>query len=52
MSERGLCGLHDGEELAVKRTNDFNDQYKIDTSDGFMRRGLGSYRSTCYPASF
>jgi hypothetical protein len=52
MSERGLCGLYDGEELAVKRTNAFNDQYDIFTADGFIRRQLGSYRSTCYPAWF
>ncbi len=52
MSQRGLCGLYDGEELAVKKTNDFNDQYDIFTSDGFMRRQLGSYRSTCHPAWF
>jgi len=52
MSQRGLCGLYDGEELAVKKTNDFNDQYDIFTSDGFMRRQLGSYRSTCRPAWF
>ena len=52
MSQRGLCGLYDGEELAVKKTNAFNDQYDIFTSDGFMRRQLGSYRSTCYPAWF
>jgi len=52
MSQRGLCGLYDGEELAVKRTNAFNDQYDIFTSDGFMRRQLGSYRSTCTPAWF
>jgi hypothetical protein len=52
MSQRGLCGHYDGEELAVKRTNAFNDQYDIFTADGFVRRQLGSYRSTCYPAWF
>jgi hypothetical protein len=52
MSQRGLCGHYDGEELAVKRTNAFNDQYDIFTSDYFIRRQLGSYRSTCYPAWF
>jgi hypothetical protein len=52
MSQRGLCGHYDGEELAVKRTNAFNDQYDIFTSEGFIRRQLGSYRSTCYPAWF
>jgi hypothetical protein len=52
MSQRGLCGHYDGEELAVKRTNSFNDQYDIFTSDYYIRRQLGSYRSTCYPAWF
>jgi hypothetical protein len=52
MSQRGLCGHYDGEELAVKGTNSFNDQYDIVTSDMFVRRQLGSYRSTCYPAWF
>jgi hypothetical protein len=52
MAERGLCGHYDGEELGVKGTNAFNDQYDILTADMFMRRQGGSYRSTCYPAWF
>jgi hypothetical protein len=52
MAERSLCGHYDGEELAVKQTNAFNDQYDILTADGYIRRQLGSYRSTCYPAWF
>jgi hypothetical protein len=52
MSQRGLCGHYDGEELAVKRTNAFNDQYDIFTADYYVRRQLGSYRSTCSPAWF
>lgn len=52
MVQRGLCSVYDGEELAVKSTNDFNDQYDILTSGFFIRRDLGSYRSTCYPAWF
>lgn len=52
MAERSLCGHYDGEELAVKVNNSFNDQYDILTSDMFIRRQLGSYRSTCYPAWF
>jgi len=43
----GLCAFDDGEEVAVKNTNDFNDQFDILTADGFVRR---SYRTTCYPA--
>jgi hypothetical protein len=52
MPERGLCGFYDGEELGVKGTNAFNDQYDIVTADMFVRRLGGSYRSTCYPAWF
>ena len=52
MPQRGLCGYYDGEELGVKGTNAFNDQYDILTADMFIRRQLGSYRSTCYPAWF
>lgn len=52
MAERSLCGHYDGEELAVKSSNAFNDQYDILTSDMYVRRQLGSYRSTCYPAWF
>jgi hypothetical protein len=52
MPQRGLCGHYDGEELAVKGTNAFNDQYDILTAEMYIRRQLGSYRSTCYPAWF
>jgi hypothetical protein len=52
MPERDLCGFYDGEELGVKGTNAFNDQFDIVTADMFVRRQGGSYRSTCYPAWF
>lgn len=52
MRRMGYCAHYDGEELAVKNTNDFNDQYDISTSRGFIRRGDGSYRATCWPAWF
>ena len=52
ITKDGICGHYDGEELAVKNTNSFNDQYDIFTSDGYIRRQLGSYRSTCRPAWF
>jgi hypothetical protein len=50
--QRGLCSVYDGEELAVKSTNSFSDQYDILTAQGFIRREGGSYRSTCRPAAF
>ena len=52
ITKNGVCGYYDGEELAVKNTNNFNDQFDILTSDLFIRRQGGSYRSTCRPAWF
>jgi hypothetical protein len=48
----GYCATNDGKELAVKNSNSFNDQYDIINAEGFVRRGTGSYRATCYPAWF
>ena len=48
----GVCALWDGEEVGVKNSNDFNEQYQVMTSLGYVRWGGGSYRSTCYPAWF
>jgi hypothetical protein len=48
----GLCTYYDGEELAVKNTNSFNDEYDILLASGHLRRGPGSYRSTCRPSWF
>jgi hypothetical protein len=52
ITKNGVCGFYDGEELAVKNSNSFNDQFDILTSDGFIRRQGGSYRTTCRPAWF
>lgn len=48
----GLCAFYDGEELAVKANNDFNDQFDVLTFEFYLRRENGSYRSTCRPAWF
>jgi hypothetical protein len=52
VARQGLCAHYDGEELAVKANNGFNDQYDVLTSDMYIRRQGGAYRSTCYPAWF
>ena len=52
LNAMGYCAIDDSAEMAVKNTNSFNDQYRIDNSSGFIRRGEGSYRSTCFPAWF
>ena len=48
MGQRGLCAMYDGEELAVKNANSFNDQYDILTSGMYIRRDMGS---TARPAT-
>jgi hypothetical protein len=52
LDEQGLCADTDGEELAIKSGNSFNDQYDVLTADHTVRRGASAYRVTCYPAAF
>jgi hypothetical protein len=52
MARLGYCAIYDGEELAVKNSNNFNEQYDIWAGEGFSRRGEGAYRASCYPATF
>jgi hypothetical protein len=53
LQKMGFCTKYDGEELAVKKVNDFNEQYDILLSEGYLRReAIGSYRATCRPAWF
>ena len=49
---KGYCGKFDGEEIAVKRTNDFTEHYDINFADKYVRKGPGIYRGSCYPAAF
>lgn len=43
----GFCALNDGEEIAVKENNDFNEQWDIIRSDGGV---IQRYEATCRPA--
>ncbi len=52
MVQRGYCAWWDSEEVQVKKENRFSEHYKIFLSDGHVRRGVDSYRSTCWPAAF
>ena len=48
-----LCAVVDADlEIAVKRTNELSEQYKLMWSSGYLRRGDSSYRATCSPAWF
>ena len=49
---KGYCALFDGEEIAIKRTNDFSEQYDVNYKDKYVRTGPGAYRGSCYPAAF
>jgi hypothetical protein len=46
---QGVCAKDDNEEIALKTTNDFNEQFNIWTSGGYTRR---AYITTCLPARF
>ncbi len=48
----GVCAHYDGEEMAVKESNAFSEQYDILTADNYMRRGAANYRGVCRPAVF
>jgi hypothetical protein len=52
LGQRGYCATYDGEELALKNSQSFNEQYDIHTASGYVRRGAGAYRATCNPAWF
>ena len=43
----GFCALNDGEEIALKKSNDFSEQYDILSSGGNVLR---AYMATCRPA--
>ena len=46
---QGVCAKDDNEEIAVKNTNLYHEQYNIYTSGGYVRR---AYITTCVPAQF
>jgi hypothetical protein len=49
LAQAGVCTVIEKEELAVKTSNDFNEQWNIYTSGGFVRR---RYVTTCLPSWF
>jgi hypothetical protein len=52
LDAKGICAGWDGEEIALKTSDAFNDQFDILTVAGNVRAGDGAYRTTCYPAAF
>jgi hypothetical protein len=47
--QSGVCTIIEKEEIAIKNVNDFNEQWNIYTSAGFVRR---RYVTTCSPSWF
>jgi hypothetical protein len=52
LTARGVCAKFDGEEIQAKRSNEFSEHFDINVADTYLRRGAGTYRSSCYPAAF
>ena len=52
LNNQGVCAEWDGEEMAVKDTNGFSEQWDILLASGHIRRGEGAYRGVCRPAIF
>lgn len=52
LGAQGFCTFFDGEELGIKNTNSYNEQYDIILGSGHIRRGAGAYRGTCRPSWF
>lgn len=48
-AQGGVCAKDDNEEVAVKASNEYNEQFNVWTSAGYTRR---SYITTCFPAQF
>jgi hypothetical protein len=48
-AQGGICAHDDNEEIGVKVTNDYNEQFNVWSSAGYTRR---SYITTCFPAQF
>ena len=52
LQQAGYCAGALGEDLQVKKTDEFSEEYDILLSSFHVRRGNGSYSKTCNPAAF
>jgi hypothetical protein len=51
LRRRGYCAGLYGEEVSVRTSRAYSENFDVVTSTGIIRRGANTYRSTCYPAS-
>jgi hypothetical protein len=52
LQARDYCAGFDLQNVQVKNSNSFSEDYDILLSTGYVRRGASTYRQTCQPASF
>ncbi len=55
LRQMGLCSQRseqNAEQVQIKEDNELSEDFDIYLGDGFIRRGTGSYRLSCTPASF
>ena len=52
LQAKDYCADFDLQNLQVKNSNDFSEDYDILLSSNFIRRGASAYRETCTPANF
>jgi hypothetical protein len=52
LAAAGFCAQLFGEQVQVKNSQDFSEEYDVVTSSGFIRRGAGAYVEFCSPAAF
>jgi hypothetical protein len=52
LAAKGYCGIFDGEEIQLKRSNQLSEHYDVNYADKYIRRGTGIFRTSCYPAAF
>jgi hypothetical protein len=51
LRQNGLCAGLYAEEVSVRKSPSYSENFDILTSNHTVRRGEGSYRSTCHPAA-
>jgi hypothetical protein len=49
---RGVCSVQDRDEITLKSTNGWSEQFDILLGSGHIRRGAGAYLYSCSPAMF
>jgi len=52
LAAEGMCAAVFGDQIQVKDSQEYSEEYDVITSSGFIRRGGGSYVKLCSPAAF